>query len=368
MRLEKLHLLNFKNYPEAGVDFIGNIHCFLGKNGSGKTNLLDAIHYLSFTKSGVHASDLNNIRHGHDHFLISGVFEKQGKQFEVACSYSPEGKKKVLESGKEYSRFSQHIGKYPLVMVAPHSIELIWDGGETRRNFFDMLLAQLDKEYLEHLISYQAHLRQRNSLLKMFAERGSVDRDLIASYDEKLVPSGILLHHKRSDFIKRYLPLLTKRYGFLVKNSSETAGLTYQSDLEKSDFKTELELRLERDVLIGRTTAGVHRDDFLFTLDGLELKRFGSQGQQKSFLIALMLAEFDCLKEKNGFSPILLLDDIFDKLDDERIVQLMRLVSGGTFGQIFITDARPGRSLEVLKEAGVKSQNFMVAEGGTSII
>lgn len=362
MRLEKLNLVNFKNYREAGLELNGSVHCFLGNNGSGKTNILDAIYYLSFTRSAWAGTDANGIRHGENQFIISGRIDKAGKKFEVGCSFS-EGKKRMVENGKEYARFSQHIGKYPLVLVAPHDIELIWDGGEVRRKFFDTLLSQLDKEYLEHLISYQAHLRQRNSLLKMFAEQGNVDRDLIASYDENLCASGEVIHLKRSAFLKGYIPLLQKRYKFLVISSSEEAGLVYESDLNKSDFRKELTIRLEKDILVGRTTAGIHRDDFIFTLDGHELKKFGSQGQQKSFLIALKLAEFDCLKEYNGFNPLILLDDIFDKLDDNRIIQLMRLISGGTFGQIFLTDARPSRSLEVMKEAGVKSQNFFVKEG-----
>ena len=368
MRLENLHLINFKNYAEARLEFQGNIHCFLGKNGSGKTNLLEAIHYLSFTKGGIQSSDVNNIRHGQDHLLIKGSFEKDGKSFDVACSYTSDEKKKMSENGKVYSRFSQHIGKYPLVLVAPNDIELIWDGGEIRRKFFDTLLAQLDKEYLEHLISYQAQLRQRNGLLRMFAERNSIDRDLIASYNEKLVSSGTILHNKRLDFTKQYQPIVEKRYTFLVDRPSEAAGLSYESDLHTIDFQDELNKRLERDVLAGRTTVGIHRDDFLFTLSGNDLKKFGSQGQQKSFLIALKLAEFDCLKKKNGSMPLLLLDDIFDKLDDDRIVQLMKLVSGGTFGQIFITDARPGRSLDVLREAGVKSQNLLVVEGSLATL
>lgn len=363
MRLEKLHLTNFKNYEEAEVNLQGTVHCFLGKNGSGKTNLLEAIHYLSFTKGSFHANDLSNVRHGQTQFMISGLFKKNENIWEVACSFSGERKKSVFENGKEYDRFSEHIGKYPLVLVAPNDIELIRDGGEVRRKFFDTLLSQVDKEYLENLISYQSHLRQRNGLLRMFSERGSLDRDLIDSYDEKIVSAGNIIYQKRQEFVKQYLPLLIDRYNFLTKGLSEIIGLRYDSDLREVDFKTELNLKLDRDIALGRTTVGVHRDDFLFTLNGFELKRYGSQGQQKSFLIALKLAEFDYLVSKKGEKPLILLDDIFDKLDDERIHQLMELVSDGAFGQIFITDARPGRSLEVLKETGVKSQNFSVEDG-----
>ncbi len=363
MRLQKLHLLNFKNYEEAQLDLEGTIHCLLGKNGSGKTNLLEAIHYLSFTKGSFHTNDSANVRQGQEQFKIEGLFEKNGKPYEITCSFSGERKKVVTENGKEYGRFSEHIGKYPLVLVAPNDIELIWDGGEVRRKFFDTLPSQVDKEYLAHLIIYKSHLRQRNGLLKMFAERGAVDMDLLESYDDKLVTSGVGIFQKRTEFLKEYLPLLMKHYAFLVKDQPELAAISYATELSTLDFREELRLRLERDKALGRTTVGVHRDDFHFTLSDNELKKFGSQGQQKSFLISLKLAEFDYFFLKHGIKPMILLDDIFDKLDDERIHQLMKLVTDGTFGQIFITDARPGRSLEVLAEAGVNSQNFRV-EGG----
>ena len=264
------------------------------------------------------------------------------------------------------SRFSEHIGKYPLVLVAPNDIELIWNGGEVRRKFLDTLLAQVDKEYLENLITYQAHLRQRNGSLKMMAEQGSGDPDLLELYNEKMAVAGMVLHLKRAAFVKEYLPLVSGRYDFLASGQSEEVGITYHSDLEGLDFKKELNANMHRDIAAGRTTLGVHRDDYLFTLKGHALKRFGSQGQQKSFLIALKLAEFDYLAAKNGTRPLILLDDIFDKLDDERILRLLELVTNETFGQVFITDARPGRSLEVLSHAGVIAQSFIVEEGNVT--
>ncbi len=363
MHLRKLHLLNFKNYETADLDLEGSVHCFLGRNGSGKTNLLDAIHYLSLTRGINGAPDVTNIRHGAQHFLVRGVFEQHGKRKEIACTFTPERKKKISEDGKEYTRFSDHIGKFPLVLVAPEDIELVWGGGEEKRKFFDTLLSQLDREYLDQLIVYQSNLRHRNGLLKMSADRPTIDRELLATYDERLVYSGTQLQERRRAFVDRLLPVLQKHYAFLVRQPGEIPGLTYTSDLDGVDFGRELVSRLERDRILGRTTVGVHRDEFKFTLGGHELKLFGSQGQQKSYLIALKLAEFDFLASKNGFRPLLLLDDIFDKLDDERIVQLMKLVAGGTFGQIFITDARPGRSMESLTQAGIEAQCFQV-EGG----
>ncbi len=345
------------------VAFDGSIHCFLGKNGSGKTNLLEAIHYLSFTRGASGGQDEANIRQGGDHFQIRGVVETEGRKNEITCSYGTDRKKRISENGKDYSRFSEHIGKYPIVLVAPGDIELVWDGSEVRRKFFDALLAQLDKQYMEQLMVYQAHLRHRNSLLRMFGERKTMDRDLLETYDERMTVAAAYLHQKRSTFVKTIIPRVLKHYAFLVNGATEIPGLNYESDLDKVDFKKELTLRLDRDIALGRTSVGIHRDEFHFTLDGFEMKRYGSQGQQKSFLIALKLAEFDSLSEKNGFKPMLLLDDIFDKLDDDRIVQLMKLVSNGAFGQIFITDARAGRSLEILSHASVRGEVFHVEEG-----
>jgi DNA replication and repair protein RecF len=256
MRLEKLHLIDFKNYPEAVLDLEGTIHCFLGKNGSGKTNLLEAIHYLSLTKGSIHSHDASNIRHGQNRFMISGHFRKQDKPSEVICAYAAGQKKSISENGKDYGRFSDHIGKYPLVMVAPNDIELIWDGGEVRRRFFDTLLSQVDKEYLEQLMVYQAHLRQRNSLLRMSADRGGIDRDLLDSYDEHIVASGSILFQKRTAFVAEYLPLVADRYNFLASDQPEAAGVQYVSELEMVDFKRELQARISQDLALGRTTVG----------------------------------------------------------------------------------------------------------------
>ncbi len=363
MRLQKLHLLNFKNYAGSDVEFRGSIHLLLGRNGEGKTNLLEAIHYLSLTRGIGSAPDAANVRQGEEHFLIRGMFEIRGKQKEVTCTYTPDRKKKVAEDGKEYTRFSEHIGKYPLVLVAPGDIELVWDGGEVKRKFFDTLLSQLDREYLGHLIVYQANLKHRNGLLRMAAGQPNIDRELLATYDERLVTSGQWLYKRRAAFVKQLIPRVQQHYAFLVNGVNEVPGISYTSHLDSLDFAKELINRLDGDLLLGRTSVGVHRDEFRFTLNDNELKTFGSQGQQKSFLIALKLSEFYLLSEMNGFKPLLLLDDIFDKLEDERIVQLLKLVADGSFGQIFLTDARPGRSLEVLKSASLDAQCFQLENG-----
>ncbi|MEI9917942.1 MAG: DNA replication and repair protein RecF [Bacteroidota bacterium] len=360
MELRKLNLFNFRNYEQVSVSFEGQVHCLLGKNGSGKTNLLDAIYYLSFTKSSLLATDTQNIKTGQNFFSIKGTFEGDR---EVLCSYQVGQKKVMKENGNEYSRLSEHIGKYPAVMIAPNDIELIWDGGEVRRRFIDSMISQVNREYLERLISYTGHLKMRNSLLKRFAERGSVDHDLLESCDRQLIPCGDFIAKTRQEFLSKFSPYFQRHYTFLSGSDSEKVGIAYRSGTDDETLSDALSKNLNRDIILQRTTMGIHRDDFIFSLDGFELKRHGSQGQQKSFLIALKLAEFDILTAHKKFKPILLLDDIFDKLDDDRIARLIELVGGGTFGQLFITDARPDRSQELLREAGIGAEIFLVENG-----
>ena len=363
MVLQQLKLYNFRNIEEARLEFSGKILCFLGKNGSGKTNLLDAIHYLAFTKSAVNPSDSQNILQGRAQFVVRGEFELNGKRKVVTCSFQQGQKKIINEDGQDYTKFSEHVGKYPVVLIAPQDIELIWDGSEMRRKFFDSLISQLDKPYLENLIVYTNQLKQRNSLLRSFAESGKIDHDLLASYDQKIIPSGNYIFAKRRDFLTEFFPFFKEQYLFLVDGSKEEVGIQYQSDLAKSDLAELLAKNLQRDIILQRTSAGIHRDDFDFRINGFELKKYGSQGQQKSFLISLKLAEFQAIAERKKFKPILLLDDIFDKLDNQRIHQLMLLVAKGTFGQIFITDAREDRTQQILKDANLDAKIFLVENG-----
>lgn len=363
MFLQKLRLYNFKNHQEVTLNFEDKINCFLGNNGTGKTNLLDAIYYLSFTKSAINPYDLQNVCHGQNGFLIKGTFAIGTKLKEVMCSYQQGEKKIVREDDQDSVKFSEHVGKYPVVLIAPQDIELIWDGSELRRRFFDTLLSQLDRQYLENLIVYNHQLKQRNSLLRSFAESGKVDADLLESYDLKIAESGTYIHKIRKGFLNDFIPKFKSHYDFLVSESEEKANIQYRSGLEEASFSNLLKKNLQRDLILQRTTVGIHRDDFLFELNEQELKRVGSQGQQKSFLIGLKLTEFQILAEQKQFKPILLLDDIFDKLDDLRIQQLMKLVSQGTFGQLFITDARQGRSKQILSEAGIGARLFVLENG-----
>lgn len=339
--------------------FAKDVICFLGKNGSGKTNLLDAIHYLSFTKSAVNPSDNLNIRLGESQFMVKGIFERAGKEHEVLCSYQQGSKKIVSENNQPVTKFSEHIGRYPVVLIAPQDIELIWNGSDIRRKFFDSILSQLDKIYLENLIVYTNTLKQRNGALKMFAESGKTDRDLLASYDQRLVSSGKLIFEKRKKIVEEFTPLFQKHYQFL-SSQAEQATLVYKSELELADLGTLLSQNLAKDLALQRTTCGIHRDDYLFLINQNDLSKFGSQGQQKSFLTSLKLAEFEIISNHKGFKPILLLDDIFDKLDDIRISRLMQMIKSKMFGQLFITDARKGQCESILKREEVEYQAFEI--------
>lgn len=363
MELRKLNLFNFRNYDQIQIGFDGQVHCLLGKNGSGKTNLLDAIYYLSFTKSSLNATDSQNIRTGQSIFSVKGTFDIRDGIHEVLCSYQIGQKKVMREDGTDYTKLSEHIGRYPAVMIAPNDIELIWDGGEVRRRFIDTLISQVNKEYLDRLITYANQLKMRNSFLKRFAEKGKTDLDLLESCDRHLVPAGDFISKIRQEFLKQFVPFFQKHYQYLSGQNAEAVSIRYRSGTDGETMSDTLQKNLNRDLASQRTTMGAHRDDFLFLLDEFELKRHGSQGQQKSFLIGLKLAEFDVLATHKKFKPLLLLDDIFDKLDDDRISRLIGLVGSGTFGQLFISDARPDRSSELLKHAGIKAQKLLVADG-----
>ncbi|HEY3430238.1 MAG TPA: DNA replication/repair protein RecF [Cyclobacteriaceae bacterium] len=362
MRLEKLRLINFKNYKEAFLEFPGKINCLLGLNGSGKTNLLDAIHYLSFTKSFLSTSDSHNIRQGSDSFLVQGNFDFDGAKHEVACQIQTGHKKIFREDGLDYEKISEHIGKYPVVLISPSDIDLIKEGSEERRKFFDSMIAQIDHTYLQVLMEYHHCLKQRNRLLRLFSERQYSDSDLVDTYDQRLVRTGTEIFQRRKEFIQEFLPILNDSYNTLV-DKQEIATLTYQSDLFENDFIKALKNSFGKDMALQRTSVGIHRDDYEFGFAHGEMKKLGSQGQQKSFLVALKLANVEVLKRHKGFNPILLLDDIFDKLDDIRISRLLKIVAGKNYGQLFITDAGPERTEALLQDIGVDSDIFEVSEG-----
>ncbi|MGC1242449.1 MAG: DNA replication and repair protein RecF [Chryseosolibacter sp.] len=361
MQLQTLQLINFKNYAEARVSFSSKINVLVGKNGSGKTNLLDAIHYLALTKSAVSGADNFCIRHGEQHFFLKGLFKKSDNLVEITSAFQLGSKKIFKEGVNEYQKLSDHIGKYPVVLIAPDDTDLVKEGSEGRRKFFDSIISQLDRTYLESLILYTQALKQRNGLLKIFFETNSVDPVALDTYDEILVRSGMAVFEKRKQFVVEYGPVFKRFYNFIV--ADEEATVLYNSELNNTVFTEGLRKSRSRDLALQRTSFGIHRDDYHFTLGQGDLKRLGSQGQQKSFIIALKLAQFDVIKRNKGFTPLLLLDDIFDKLDDFRIQKLLELIKNDELGQLFITDARPDRTAALLRQINVSSSVFKVSGG-----
>ncbi len=349
MYLKKLTLTNFKNYPEAEFVFSDKINCFIGNNGVGKTNLLDAIHYLSFCKSYFNPVDSQNIRHNEDFFAIHGTYIRNDDQAEfVQCIQKRNYRKKFLINKKEYERLADHIGHFPLVMISPYDRDLINDGSEIRRKYIDSVISQFDKLYLDDLISYQKVLFQRNALLKTFAENHTFNESSLEVWNGQLVKYGKTLYDKRKSFLDRFIPIFQHYFSF-ISCGDESVDILYQSQLHENDFSDQLVESVSRDRAAQYTTTGIHKDDLEFRISGYPIKKFGSQGQQKSFVIAIRLAQFDYTKNVKGFKPVLLLDDIFDKLDDLRVEQLINLVSENSFGQVFITDTQEERVSRIFR-------------------
>ena len=362
MWLEKVALLDFKNYEEVAIHFSEHVNCFVGENGSGKTNLLDAIYYLSFTKSAFSSTEQQNMRHGAALFLIKGTFQKHDEPYDIQFSLQRGQKKDARNSRVPYDKLSEHIGHFPAVLISPDDTDLIRERSEYRRRFFDSIISQINHAYLDDLIHYNHVLRQRNSLLKQFAERHTYDRDLLDSYSEQLITLGQRIYEARRAFVDQFVPLFEQHYRYLA-NDQESVSTRYESHFAGSDVQDAFYRAYPRDLALQRTTRGVHRDDFVFNIADYPVKKYGSQGQQKSFVIALKLAQFEIIHQETSIKPLLLLDDIFDKLDDHRIAQLTKLVVAQTFGQLFLTDARPERTYQLLKELDVEKKFFTIRQG-----
>ncbi|GJM59630.1 DNA replication and repair protein RecF [Persicobacter diffluens] len=363
MFLFNIQLLNFKNYEELNMQFSPQINCLVGENGSGKTNLLDAIHYLSLAKSAFPGQDQQSIRHQEPFFSIRGEFRNEDRQHQVLCALQ-QGAKKVLRCDQvPYERLSDHVGRFPVVMMAPHDTDLIREGSEERRRFFDAIICQTDRNYLQWLMEYNGLLKQRNALLRQWQKNHMpADQDLLETYNIPLLDRAEKIARARISFLDQFEPLFQAHYQAL-SGGREEVSLRYRTEVLKEDFKEKFEQATEKDVVLGRTTMGVHRDDFRFLIGGHPVKRFGSQGQQKSFVVALKLSHFDLIHQQKGFKPILLLDDIFDKLDDQRMQHLLKMVAGHKFGQIFITDARPERTKGLVKEIDEEVKIFEIEKG-----
>ncbi len=358
MYLQKLSLTNFKSYDYNTFEFSPRVNCIVGENGIGKTNLLDAIYFLALTKSSISNQDTLSINHEADFMMIEGNFENE-KNTLITVALQKGQKKAVLHDKKAYEKLSEHIGKFPVVLLSPNDTDVIRDGSEERRKFFDGVMAQLDAEYLENLLQYNRLLLQRNSLLKQFAERHYVDDLLLDIYTDPLVEVSLKIYQARIVFTENFLPIFKKHYEVL-SDARESVEMIYESEVGNDDFVALFRRNRHRDLAAQRTTLGSHKDDFIFEINGFTLRKFGSQGQQKSFVIALKLAQFEMLSIAKGFAPILLLDDIFDKLDDKRIQQLINMMTDGTFNQVFITDARPERTRELLEKLVVDIKYFEV--------
>lgn len=367
MYLKKLNILNFKNYAEAQLEFSSHINCMVGNNGEGKTNVLDAIHYLSFCKSFFNPIDSQNILHESPFFLIQGNYVVAGNDEEIYCGLKRNQKKQFKRNKKEYTRLAEHIGLFPLVMISPADSELITEGSESRRRFIDSVIAQYDRDYLDDLIAYNKVLSHRNALLKQFSEMGRFDRESLEIWDMQLAAYGNKVYEKRNRFIASFIPIFQQYYE-LISGGKEQVGIEYISHLHDASFMEVLDKALNRDRAVGYSTVGVHKDDLGFTLNTYPLKKYASQGQQKSFLIALKLAQFDFIKNLKNATPILLLDDIYDKLDDLRVKQLMELVCSTNFGQIFITDTHLTRLATIFKATGADFKIFEIVNGTASAI
>ena len=352
IRLHKISLTQYKNYSFSSFEFKERVTGICGLNGRGKTNLLDAIYYCCFTKSYFSRNDLHNVQFDREGFRLESHFELGGKQHNLTCINRGQGKKELLMNGVAYEKFSQHIGKFPVVMVAPDDIDLIRGNSEERRSFMDTVLCQMDGDYLQHLIVYNKVLLQRNSLLKQFAELGKTDIQLLEVIDGQLVIPGNQIYTKRKLFTEKFIPLVQKIYGQIAGNE-EIINLQYLSGLNENEMAVLLKLTREKDLILQRTGAGIHRDEIEFQLNDQPFKTTASQGQRKSLLFALKLAEFEILKENKGYAPLLMLDDVFEKLDDGRMQQLLQCVCKENDGQVFITDTHRERLEETFGSLGV---------------
>ena len=351
MFLKQLSLVNYKNLDSASFEFDTKINCFVGNNGVGKTNVLDSIYHLAFGKSYFNPITSQNINHDADFFVVEGQFEKSQKEEQILVSAKRGQKKVIKRNNKPYEKFSDHIGFIPTVIISPADRDLIIEGSETRRKFMDGVISQSDNVYLNKLIQYGKINAQRNSLLKYFAANHSFDRDTLEVYNLQLSELGQYIFEKRKAFLEEFIPIFNKRYADITKNK-EQVDISYKSQLFDSDLASLLEANLQKDMALQYTSVGTHKDDLSFEIEGHPIKKFGSQGQQKSFLVALKLAQFDFIKAISKVNPILLLDDIFDKLDEQRVAHIVALVATDQLGQIFISDTHADRT-----EAVVKSSN-----------
>jgi len=358
--LDKIVIQDFRNIELQELDFSPNINCIWGGNGEGKTNLLDAIHYLSMTKSGIQSSEKFNYRHGTSAFAISGVYNMgEGVMSRFSIRVSEDSDKKIKRDDKPYPKISEHIGVLPIVMVSPADTDLVSESSDGRRRFANAFISQMDRQYLQDLQQYNRYISQRNRLLK----DDSPEPALLETFDARISPLASAVYSARKAFAESLLPVV-QRYYESISGGRESVSITYKSDLSSKSWEEIAASHRERDLVLRYTTAGIHRDDFVFTLDGYPIRRCGSQGQQKSFLVALKFAQYDIMKQSYGFPPMLLLDDLFDKLDMDRVGNLLQMVAGNDFGQIFLSDTNKTRT-EALVDKITSDRAYFEASSGT---
>ncbi|MEO6166746.1 MAG: DNA replication and repair protein RecF [Chitinophagales bacterium] len=361
MYLKAISLIQFKNYGSAQFEFSPSLNFFTGQNGAGKTNLLDGIHYLCLGKSYFHTSDQQGIQHQAAFFRMEGKFLQEPEEIQVNCVYAGGGRKELSKNGVIYQRLTDHVGNIPVVMIAPDDHSLINEGSDERRRFIDNTISQIDHPYLEDLVGYNKVLQQRNAALKGFAMRRIFDAGLIEAFNQQLVTFGEKIFQKRRFYLQKMAPLIKSFYAMICEEK-ESITTEYQSVLQQRDFMGALQASLEKDRQLERTTEGIHRDEFEFCLDQQPIKRFGSQGQKKTFLMSLKLAQWELIKSEKSKTPILLLDDLFDKLDENRSKKILDLVAADSFGQVFITDTSVSRLVKPL--ASIKKEYRNIKIGG----
>ena len=359
--LERLSLYNFKNYQEASLDFSNQVVCFVGNNGSGKTNLLDAIHYLSACKSFFNPVDSQNILSDTDQASITGDFLREEMPEQVVCAIRRNQRKVMKRNYKEYDRLSEHVGILPAVIITPYDIELIWEGSEVRRKFMDATISQQSKHYLDQLMAYNHALLQRNNVLKSFGRHG-YSAEALESWDFQLIERGTYIFEQRKIFLADFIPLFIGIYE-AISGGNEVTGINYESDLREKSMEILLAENAERDKFLERTSSGIHRDDLDFTIRGYSLKKFASQGQQKSFLFALKLAQYVFIRERQNVNPILMLDDLFDKIDESRMTHILSWLAANHVGQVFITDTHLHRIPELLQGMNFRHEVWHVTNG-----
>jgi DNA replication and repair protein RecF len=367
MFIRNLTLTNFKNYEFAEIEFSPKINCFVGNNGFGKTNILDALHYLSLAKSFFNNIDSISIRHGEDYFIIQGILERGGEEDTIYCAFQKQKQKILKKNGKEYQKLSDHIGRYPVVMISPADSALISEGSEDRRRFMNKVISQYNSEYLDSVLSYNKALQQRNRLLKDFKNSGKFDTDMLSVWDAQLIKYGEYIFSQREILVNELIPVFQEYYS-LISSRREKVKLEYKSHLNEGSFDKILSDAISKDRYLEYTSVGIHKDDLIFTMDDFPVKLLGSQGQQKSYLVALKLAKFDYIRHKAGYPPILLLDDIFDKFDAERVEQIIRLVGNQRFGQIFITDTHSSRLHDILSSHNTDYKLFSISDNKVEIV